>query len=333
MQRNARIALSIGISGVFLFFALRGIEWSDALRALSNANYFYVLPILGTTVWQLYIRAQRWRVLLHHIGQPHMSTLVAATNIGWLANFVLPLRAGEVIRPVLLSQKEKLPLGAVLATIAVERIFDMFTILFLFGLTAALAPISETVRSWGFGLLGLAATVAAGIVFVRWQEKLALRLLDLVSSPLPTKIAEPLRHFFGGFVHALEVLDSPATIARLVVWSLFLWFINSCVFGLGLLMFGVDAPLLLGQILLTVVIAVAVSAPSAPGFIGAFQLGCTIGFDILGASEGDAVAYGLAVHAIQFVAIIGAGLFSLAQQGMSLHDVGEVSSNGTPSGR
>ena len=332
-QRSLRIGFSVAISLVFLYFALRGIEWDQALQAFAQAQYGYVLPIIAVTVWQLYIRAQRWRVLVRQMGEPPMSTLVAATNIGWMANFVLPLRAGEIIRPVILSRKENKPLGGVLATIALERIFDMFTILLLFGVTAALMPFSEEVGRWGNRLLTLAVVVAAGIAFVRWRSALALRLLDFMLRPLPENIGKPIRSFFEGFLDALRILDSPVAFLQLVGWSLYLWLVVSCIFGLGMLMFGLDAPLLLGQVVLTVIVAVAVSAPSAPGFIGAFQVGCVIALGIFGVSKDEAVAYSLALHVTQFIAIIGAGLFSLAQQGMSLQQFSEVSDEHGPESR
>jgi len=323
-KRAFRIAFSVGISALFLYLALRGIEWDKTLEALASAQYLYVIPIIGLTVWQLIIRAQRWRVLMRPLGAPPMSMLIAATNIGWMANFLLPLRAGEIIRPVLLSRKENLPLGGVLATIALERVFDMFTILFLFGLTAVLTPVSAEVQSWGFRLLTIALVIASGIAFVRWRAAFARSILDFFVRPLPEKVATALQRFFDGFVEALTILDSPRAFLELAAWSLYLWIVVSFVFGLGILMFDLDTPMLLGQVVLTVIVAVAVSAPSAPGFIGAFQFGCVIAFGLLGVSKDEATAYSLAIHATQFVAIIGAGLFSLAQQGMSLRQMGEV---------
>ena len=329
-SRAVRIGFSIAISGVFLYFALRGIEWNEAMKAFASAQYLYVIPIIAITVFQLYIRAQRWRVLMRPLGEPPMRSLVAATNIGTMANFLLPLRAGEIIRPVLLSRKEEKPLGGVLATIALERIFDMFTILLLFGVTAALMPVSADVQAWGFRLLGLALVIGAGIVFVRWRSALALRILDFFLSPVPEKVAVPVRQFFEGFLNALSILDSPKEFVQLIAWSIYLWLVVSCIFGLGMLMFAIDAPLLLGQIVVTVVVAVAVSAPSAPGFIGAFQLGCVISLGIFDVPADKAAAYSLALHVTQFVGVIGAGLYSLAQQGMSFNQVGEVTeTNGT----
>jgi uncharacterized protein (TIRG00374 family) len=323
-SRAFRIAVSIIISVVFLGFAMRGVDWQQAIAAMAQANYLYCIPMTLGAVWQLYIRAQRWRILLRPIGQPRMETLVAATNIGFMANMVLPLRAGEVIRPVLVSQQEKEPLGGILATIVLERLFDLFTILLLFGLTASILPVDETVTRWGFRLLGVSGLIAAGALFIRWQEVLALRLLKLASSPLPANIGEAIEKFFSGFVQALKVLDSPLAVLQITAWSFFLWLEIAAIFGCAILAFHLPVPLVLGSIAVAVIVAIAVSAPSAPGFIGAFQLGCTFALQIFGVPKDDAFAYSIVLHVTQFGGVVGAGLYSLARQGMSLRQVEEV---------
>ncbi len=331
MSRTVRIALSVVLSAVFLGFAVRGVDWNEALAALAKAHYAYVLPMFGITLWSLYIRAQRWRVLLRPVGTPAMRTLVAATNIGFMANMVLPLRMGEVIRPVLVSRKENEPLSGILATVVLERIFDMFTILFLFGVSAAAVPVSPEVRQWGYRLCGLALVVGGGVILVRWQEAFALRVLQLAVRPLPPRLAEPVDHFFRGFVQALEILDSPLTFLQLVGWSLYLWVVIDAIYLLGILAFELPAPLIVGSIAVTAIIAIAVSAPSAPGYIGAFQVGCTLSLAIFGVSKGDAFAYSIVLHVTQFVGVVVAGLYSLTREGMTLRQVEEVSeADGAP---
>lgn len=324
-SRAVRIAVSILISVVFLYIAASGVNWNEAYEALKTAHYAWTVPILIVTVLQIYVRAIRWRVLLRPIGQPRMRSIVAANNIGFMANFILPLRAGEVIRPVLLSRRENIPLGGVLATNLIERIFDMFTILLLFGVCAVALPISEQVRTWGLRLVVLAVLIAGGVVFIRWQERLATRLLDWVAGFLPHKIGDGLKHFFAGFVQALRVLDSPAAFFAITAWSIVTWLVVSFIFGFGIWMFDLPAPFPLGQICVAALVAIAVSAPSAPGFIGAFQLGCQISLGLFGVEESRAFAYGIALHVTQFVAVIGAGLYSLAREGISLKQVEEVS--------
>ena len=331
MSRAVRIGLSIAISALFLAFAVRGVNWHEAGAALAKAHYVYILPIFPITAWTLYIRAQRWRVLLRPIGTPAMRTLVAATNIGFMANMVLPLRMGEVIRPVLVSRKEHEPLSGILATVVLERIFDMFTILFLFGVSASLVPVSDEVRQWGYRLFALAVVIGAGVALVRWQESLALRILQLVLRPFPARFAEPVDHFFRGFVQALEILDSPLTFLQLLGWSLYLWVVIATIYLCGLVAFELPAPLVLGSIVVTAVIAIAVSAPSAPGYIGAFQVGCTLSLAIFGVSKSDAFAYSIVLHVTQFVGVVAAGLYSLAREGMTLRQMEQASeTDGAP---
>ncbi len=325
MNRTLRIAFSLGISALFLLFAVRGVDWHDALIALEKAQYLYAVPMAVISVWTLYIRAQRWRVLLRPVGTPAMRTLVAATNIGFMANMVLPLRIGEVIRPVLVSRKERKPLSGILATVVVERIFDMFTVLLLFGISAALVPVSDELRQWGIRLCGLAVMVGAGVAMVRWQEARVLRWIAVVLRPLPERIAQPVDHFFRGFVTALEILDSPASFLQILGWSLYLWVVISLIHTCGLLAFALPVPLVLGSVVATAVIAIAVSAPSAPGYIGAFQLGCILALAIFGVSRSDAFAFSIVLHVVQFIAVVAAGLYSLAREGLTLKQIEEVS--------
>jgi uncharacterized protein (TIRG00374 family) len=319
-----RIALSIAVSAVFLGFAVRGVHWGEALAAVRGANYLWVLLMLPLAVWTLYIRAQRWRVFLQAVGVPPMRPLVSATNIGFLANMVLPLRIGEVIRPVLLARRGNLPLSGVLASVLLERIFDMFTILLLFGVSASLVSVSDQVRQWGWMLSGLAVAVAAVIVLIRLQERLALRIARAVADLLPAKVGEPAFGFAQGFVKALEMLDSPVAYLRAFGWSLYLWMAIALVYVFGFYAFHLDVPALRGALVMVTLVAIAVSVPSAPGFIGSFQLGCVLGLRIFGVAESPALAFSLIVHLTQFVGVIGAGLYSMWTESISLSEVEAV---------
>jgi hypothetical protein len=323
-SKTLRVGLSVAISLLFLAFAIRGVDWEEAVAALRTANYFWILPTLPVTFWTLYIRAQRWRVFLHAVGVPAMRHLVAATNIGFMANMVLPLRIGEVVRPVLVSRRGRLPLSGVLASVLLERIFDMFTILLLFGVSASIVSVSDDVRKWGWMLMGLATTVAAIIVLIRWQEELALGLTRRIADLLPPKIGNGLYGFAAGFVKALEMLDSPATFLRAFAWSLFLWIVIAGVYTFAFLSFHMEVPILVGSLVLTAVVAIAVSVPSAPGYIGSFQLGCVLGLAIFDISKNDAIAFSIVVHLTQFVSVIAAGLYSLWKENISLREVESV---------
>jgi uncharacterized protein (TIRG00374 family) len=320
-SRWLRIGVSVALSAVFLWLAVRGVHWSEAAAALRGANYLWVVLMLPVTVWTLIIRAQRWRVFLQGVGVPPLRPLVSATNIGFMANMILPLRIGEVIRPVLLSRRAKLPLSGVLASVLLERIFDMFTILFLFGVSVSVVTVSDEVRGWGWMLSGLAVAVAAVIVLIRLQEKLALRIARELANLLPGNVGDQAYSFAEGFVRALEMLDSPMAYIRAFAWSIYLWMAISVIYVLGFWAFHMDVPALRGALVMTTLVAIAVSVPSAPGFIGSFQLGCVLGLRIFGIDDSPALAFSLIVHLTQFVGVIGAGLYSLWVENISLREV------------
>jgi len=325
MNRTVRIAVSVALSAVFLIIAVWNVDWRQAGAALARAHYVYVVPMLLVTLWTLYIRAQRWRLLLRPLGNPAMRTLIAATNIGFMANMVLPLRAGEVIRPVLLSRKEHEPIGGVLATIVLERIFDMMMVLLLFGVSFMAVPVSDEVRRWGYALTFLAVAVAGLVGAIRWQEAQALRLLAWGVARLPESVGHHVDHFFRGFIRALEVLDNPWTFLQAIAWSLYLWLVIASTYFWGLLAFDLPVPWVVGSLVITAMIAIAVSAPSAPGYIGAFQVGCALALGLFGISESDAFAYSIVLHLTQFAGTIGAGLYSLTREGMTFQQIEHVS--------
>ena len=126
-------------------------------------------------------------------------------------------------------------------------------------------------------------------------------------------------------MQALEILRSPVAFVQLLGWSLYLWLVIALVYLLGLLAFDVPAPLVLGALVVSAVVAISVSAPSAPGYIGAMQAGCVVSLAIFGVSKDSALAYSIVLHLTQFVGVVGAGLYSLAREGMTMRQLEAVS--------
>lgn len=320
-RRSVRIAVSLVISAVCLLLAVRGVDWNETLHALAGARYYMVAPISCLGIFILYVRAQRWRFFLRKLGQPRMRTLVAATNIGFMGNMVLPLRAGEVIRPVLASRREQLPLSGVLATVFLERLFDMFSVLLLLGLAMSLLPVSDRIRGWGVSVTSGAVVVALGLAFAGWQQVRVLELFRRLLKRLPSRTHEPLDSFASGFLRALSVLDSPGAFLRASLFSLYIWSLIGVTNVLGLLAFDLPVPFFFGAIAITPIVSLAVSVPSAPGFIGAYQLGCILSLAIFGVNESRAIAYSILMNLTTFLACTSAGTYSLWSEGLSFQDL------------
>ena len=135
----AGILISIICSWLFA----RKIEWSHLSTALREANYVYIIPTIILIFVGHYLRAVRWSSLIAPIKRVSVLNLFSATMIGFMANSVLPARIGEVIRPVMVARKEKIKMTTSFATVVMERIFDVLSIIVFASLLFFFLP-SET---------------------------------------------------------------------------------------------------------------------------------------------------------------------------------------------
>ena len=113
------------IALVLLYFAFRGIDLNDLMSQIKHADYRWVAFSLVFAVLALIFRAFRWRLLIEPLAKPpKLIDIFHAINIGYLANFVFP-RIGEITRCGILNRTDHIPVGKLIGTVIVERIFDM----------------------------------------------------------------------------------------------------------------------------------------------------------------------------------------------------------------
>src|SRR5436190_10386065 len=140
MRSHLRAAVVLLLTVGLLAYFLRGVNPSDVWEKTREADSRLLLAGIGVTMMTYVIRAFRWQYLLAPIGPARFSTAFQTTVIGFAASFLLPARAGEVLRPYLLARREHLPPTAAFATIIVERLLDLLTVLLLFGLFVVSVP-------------------------------------------------------------------------------------------------------------------------------------------------------------------------------------------------
>src|SRR5450755_141071 len=116
--------VSLGLAGVFLYYSLRGIEWKSVWATLKSARPLVVVLAYGIMSVALFLRSYRWRVLLSSQRQVSVPLAFWATSAGYLGNNVLPARAGEVVRTLMISRRSGMSKAFVLTTALSERVVD-----------------------------------------------------------------------------------------------------------------------------------------------------------------------------------------------------------------
>jgi len=316
------LLLTVGLLGYFLRNADMAQVWAEIRRARPGLLAGAVL-ITGLTY---VLRAVRWQYVLAPLGETHFSNAFRATVIGFAASFLLPARAGEVIRPLLLARREGLPATATFATIILERLMDMVTVLLLFAvfvLTADPATMSahpaHLARVKAGGLLAAAvAVVALAVAFMAagHPERLGRWALR-IERVLPAKLARMVATFVESFTQGLGVMRQPRRLLVSLGLSIPLWLSIAAGIWLTSLAFHITLPYV-GSFLVMTILVVGVAMPT-PGAVGGFHAAYQIGVQsFFGAPDDRAIGAAIVLHAVSFLPVTLLGLFFMARDGLSL---------------
>ena len=119
--------LCLGAAALALFFLTT--DWARLVEALARANYWYAVPAVLLYQVSLLFRTARWQMLMRHMREVPIPRLYPVVVVGYMANNLLPLRLGEVVRSYYVGEREGVSKTAALATILVERLMDALTLI------------------------------------------------------------------------------------------------------------------------------------------------------------------------------------------------------------
>jgi uncharacterized protein (TIRG00374 family) len=321
MRNSLRIALSLALSAIFLWIALHGVSWDEARASLREAHLWVLAPAFLVGLLSLYFRALRWGILLRPFSRVDTQPLMSATAIGFAANMLLPLRAGEVIRPWLLARKVNLPLAQTLATVALERLFDMATLLLFFAIATLTLPLPPEWRRYGWFFLATFVVLLALLVALQQLPERTIAVVSTLLVPLPERVSSLAERAIRQFAEGLASLQSGAAIALALGYSLAVWLTLAITFGLGISALELPVPWVRGALSLTAIVAIAVAIPGGPGFIGMFQVGCEVALGVYGIGKSVAFSYSVLVHLIQFASSVAFGLYYFVRENVSLSEL------------
>ena len=318
-RRALPAALGIGVSVALLAWALRGVSAEAVLRHIANARPGPLAAAVVVATLTFPLRLIRWHLLLRdERGKPYPSgPLWHAIALGFTANNLLPLRAGEVIRSYTAARLARARFTTVISSVAVERIFDALTVVALltFALLDSDLPGSVTVAGTSVTQLARAAGMASMLALLLAVMVVAAPLAaeKLVRRLLPSaRLADRIVDLIEGVRHGLAVLRSPARLAGVIFWSLVLWLVNALAFYLGFAAFDIPVSYT-GALLMQGLLSFGISVPSTPGFFGPFEAVIVAVLALYGVPGSLAFSYAIAFHVTTLVPITLLGLWSLTR--------------------
>jgi uncharacterized protein (TIRG00374 family) len=317
------------ISIIFLYLALRGLEFGEFWETLKEANYWWLLPGIGMYFLAVWVRAWRWHYLLRPIKAIPTRTMFPIVAIGYMGNNIYPARAGEVLRAVVLKRKEDVPISASLATIIVERVFDGVVMLaFVFINLAELTRLTGgsgvigNISIQNVALLGSGAFFGALLFFLlaaMFPERTERIVNVVVRRLVPAQYHEKVLGVSGRFLGGLESLRSPREALMVFLTSVVIWLLETGKYWFVMYAFPFKVSFF-ALMLMNGIVNLATTIPSAPGYIGTFD---APGIAVLMAYHVEkalAAGYTIILHVALWVPITVLGAYYLAREGLHWGD-------------
>ncbi len=340
--RGARVLLGGLLALVLMALFFRGVEWPSLGAALRSAHPGYLGGVLVSTLVTYAARSWRWGDLLAPLVKVRFGRLFSATIVGFMSGLFIP-RAGEVVRPYLIARRHGIRTSAAFASIILERLVDLITVLSLFGFYLYVLPLPEAqTRGTLLGVLkaagALAALAALGVLALlaafHLRAERAMGLVDRALAWLPGRFAQPLSKGLRSFGTGLVVLQaSPSHLLRIFGQSLVVWFSIALGIWFNNRAFGIELPFH-SSFLIMGFLTLGVAVPT-PGMVGGFHesylLALTESYAI---DKHTAAAAGIALHALSNLPVLLLGLLWLGSEGLTLGKVSAMTTEepgGAPS--
>lgn len=310
------------ISAVFLYFSLRGLKLGEVWGSVQSAQYLWLLPGIAVYFAGVWVRSWRWHYMLRPLKKIPTRSMFPIVTIGYMGNNIYPARAGEVLRAVILKQREGVPVSASLATVIVERIFDGVVMLgFVFVNLSELAKLtgdSGVVGQMDIRTIAIAGTivfVGALLVFLlaamfpHTAEAILDRLLPLLPQRFHVKVKDIALKFLSG----LDSLRSPLEALMIFLTTVIIWLLETAKYWFVMHAFGFSVSFF-GLMLMNGIVNLATTLPSAPGYVGTFDAPGIAVLTAYGVPGEIAAGYTLVLHAALWFPITLLGAFFYLRQ-------------------
>ena len=319
--------LGLLISAIFLYLVLRKIDYVQLWQVLKAANYWWLLPGVAVYFVALWARSWRWHYLLRPLKAIPTRTMFPIVTIGYAGNNIFPARAGEVVRAVVLKRKQDVPISASLATIIVERVFDGIVMLaFVFVNLAELTRLTSVsidivgikfgireIAIWGsVAFFGALAIFLIAAMFPTPTNQLVTWLIERLA---PARIREKTLGISRRFLDGLESLRSPFDVLMVFFTSVLIWLLETVKYWFVMHAFSFSISFF-ALMLMNGVVNLATTIPSAPGYLGTFDLPGIAVLQAYNIPVETAASYTFVLHFALWFPVTAVGLYYMFHEGI-----------------
>jgi hypothetical protein len=303
-------ALGYLVSIASLVWVYWGFDWKTELPKFAHANWWWVSLALVSDVAIYFCQGWRWSLLLRPVVRVRWLRSTQAVFIGLLANEVLPLRTGELVRGYIQSLWARIPFSVVVSSIVVERLFDGIILVAGFYVTTFYVEVPHYLRDISLSLAAILAVAALLVVIVMFHKHHAH------AAVLRSRWAAMLWHVVEG-LHAMG--NSRWFCASALVSVLYLSLQVVPVYAL-MRAYNLDLSIGVAAVVL-VILRIGTIVPQAPGNMGGFQFFTVVALRLFDVDKSAATSFATILFAAVTVPLWIGGAIAAAVAGVRLKDL------------
>lgn len=328
MKEKIYLILGLILGGLFLYLVTKDLKMSDFEYVKEHLNAWWLIPMLVASALFFIIKAVRWKLLLHPVYEANIKELYSPIMIGSSVGYIISVYLGEVVRMFCFAKQSNISKSSILATIILERLFDLFILLIFFGIALIYTsdlPFDGAKMGYIFTLMG--AVLFALLLFAVFQTDRCLKLAHFLFQWLPHEIQKSIIKEIDLGILGLHSLKRPALFGSIVATSLIGWIFMAIANYSALLVVGIKAPFYSAFLIMGLVV-VGLSLPNPPGSIGILEWCYVMGLKPYGVDTGAAFAAAIVFHLFVYSGVIFVGILFARKVHLTLRQVAkEASSN------
>jgi len=327
-RKQVQTLVGLAIGAFFLWLVFRRTDWGAVLASIRGIQKGWLLLSLLVLLGSFFSRVQRWSYIVRAGNSATFRSMFSATQIGFLANFTLPGRVGEVVRAVVLSRLARMPFSKCFAMVALDRVTDVIGLIaVLLVSTVAFRPGEDIklpadiygkpipaniIRTGAVGASLFLVVVMGVLVLVYVNQRIVLRAVDRSVSMVSRRLARWAHGLLEQFAQGLHVFRSASDMAKAILLSLVTWALLLVSGACALAAFDFSWPWYAPFMMLGVG-AVVNSLPGAPGFVGQFHFAVVVALKLTipTLDTADAQAVAIVMHLLNLLPIAILGVFCL----------------------
>ena len=324
-SNGVKLFLGLLVSAFFLYLAFRQVDLQKLGEVLRNADIALLILAVLVMFVSHWFRAMRHRYLLEPVKHIENNSLFSALMIGYMGNTILPAHLGEFLRAYVIGKKGKISGSATLATIVVERILDVLSLLIIMGFIIIVYPFPEAVKVSAYLTFTFALAIMGFLALLKLKPKIPFRVVEMITKPFSNKIASKIFELLDSFREGIVALKDRKSYVIVFIVSIIIWVCYAGFFAIGFYAFDFvelyNLPIGASFVVL-VITTISILVPSSPGYIGTYHWLCMISLSLFAIPESPALGYAIVMHALSTIPIALVGMVFALKEGINISNMG-----------